>query len=108
MRIKTNGQSRPVLRWHDLTKKERADFDYFETDTAKEDGRFFRYKGAAYDLGEFVRIVPAGGNGGSFAHYDHDGALAGWDGIATDSYFSGIVVRYTDGFESVVVGLTLS
>lgn len=108
MQIKTNGQARPVLYWYDLTKPEQVEFDYMKTDAAKEDGRFFRYKGAVYDLGEFVRIVPKGGTGGGFALYDHSGDLAGWDGICTDSYFSGIVVRYADEFESVVVGLAIS
>lgn len=108
MQIKTNNHARPVLYWWDLTNAERAELDYYETDTAREDGRFFRYKGAAYDLGEFTRIAPAGSKGGPSAHYDHTGDLAGWDGIATDSYFSGIVVKYRDDFDAVVVGLALS
>ena len=43
-----------------------------------------------------------------FVYRDHAGELSKWDGIQTDSFFSGIVIRYCDDFERVVVGLALS
>ena len=124
--IRTNNVPRPIINAWELTPEERKEFDYLDWE-AIEDGRdsasFFRYRGELYDLSEFVRIVPQGGDGGPFAHYDHTGELSGWDGIRTDSFFSGIVVRYPrlDNFrrrhaggpwtidsENVIVGLLLA
>jgi len=89
-----------VYGW-DLSEDGRAEFDYMDD---INEGSFFRYRGNVYDLGEFVRIVPQGATGGPFCHYDHTGALKGWDGIATDSFFSGVVVKYVSD-ELLRVGL---
>jgi hypothetical protein len=73
------------------------------------EGGVIRYRGETYPLSEFVRIVPNGGSGGGFAHYDHEGALKGWDGIHTDSFFSAVVVAFDPEDEDRVrVGLLLS
>lgn len=98
----------PVVYGWDLSEEERAEFDYI-ADSDHElweevPNQFFRYRGNVYDLGEFVRIVPQGATGGPFCHYDHTGALKGWDGIATDSFFSGVVVKYVSD-ELLRVGL---
>ena len=115
MRIRTNHQPRPILHPWELSPKELQDFDYqlgglppTEENWSNSGARFFRYKGQLYDLGEFVGIVPQGGQGGGFAHYDHTGSLAGWDGIATDSYFSATIIKLTDDGEGVIVGLATS
>lgn len=105
MTIITNHHPRPIIYGFELSESERSEFDYLEN---IEDASFFRYRGQLYDLGEFVRIVPAGSKGSAFAHYDHTGELSGWHGIATDSYFSAVVVRYSEDDEAVVVGLALS
>ena len=94
-RIITNNVPRDIVYGHELTPKEREDFDYY---TPKElnEATFFRYKGEVYDLGEFMRWNnPA------------SPTRNGWDGYRGDSFFSGLVVRYTDDFERVVVGLYL-
>lgn len=111
----------PVLRPWELTLEELAEFDYlldnaedldsgaFQQAWANSGATFFRYRDSLYDLGEFVRIVHPGSNGGPFAHYDHGGKMRGWDGIAADSYFSGVVVKYIgDGSELLRVGLYLA
>ena len=65
--------------------------------------RFFKYRGWWYDVSEFVRIEFERTN--SFTTVvDKDSPLARWDGVQSDSYFSGIVVKYTDDFEAVKVG----
>jgi hypothetical protein len=96
MTIKTNNVPRDVVYWYELTEKERAEFDYIETDDEQSEATFFRYKGEAYDLGEFLRwdnpASPTRGN---------------WDGYRSDSYFSGLAVRYVQDFERVIVGLVL-
>lgn len=113
MQIKTNNQPRPVVYWYELTDAERADLDYIDTDTARDDFRGFRYKGAVYDLGEFSAIRTRTQQAQRLHHTAHtaedDSPLARWDGIQTDSYFSGTVVRYADrDADAVIVGLAYS
>lgn len=96
MKIITNNHERDVLSWWDLTDKERKAFDYLIE--REEDGVFFRYMGEVYDLGEFMRVPnnePA---------RQELNELREWDGYLSDSFFSGIVVKYRGRFESVVVG----
>jgi hypothetical protein len=84
--IITNNVPRDVLYSHELPAKELAEFDYLDN---PEEASFFRYKGEVYDLGEFMR-------GG--------GELSAWDGYQSDSYFSGILVKYAQDNERVIVG----
>lgn len=120
--IRTNHVPRPVINAWELTPEERKEFDYLDWEAierGEDSASFIRYRGELYDLSEFVRIVPQGGTDpNGFAHYDHSGDLAGWDGIRTDSFFSGLVVRYPReqgyrgetifDYENVVVGLMLA
>lgn len=85
----TNGRPRDVLRFHELTPNEQSQFDYLDSDEARCDAEFARYRGAVYDLHEFM-AAPAD--------------LAPWDGYAGDTYFSGTLVRFADHGESVIMG----
>ena len=94
LRIITNNVPRDVIDAWQLTPAERAEFDYLDWD-AIEDGRdshqFFRYRGQLYDLSDMDGHPPE--------------ILKGWDGYQSDSFFSGIVVKYADDqFETVIVG----
>jgi hypothetical protein len=93
--IACNYQFRDVLYWYDLTDKERKEFDYLLTSEkcSTDEANFFRYRGVVYDLGEFMRV-----DGAMF------GQLSKWDGYQSDSYFSGIVVRYNKDFDAVIAG----
>lgn len=104
--IKTNNVPRPVIYGCELTEKEAADFDYIEADDFSAHS-FIRYKGQVYDFSEFVRIEKQGERTNPFTVTVEDGdPLLSWDGILTDSYFSGIVVKYADDCgETVIVGL---
>ena len=82
MEIITNHQPRLMLYGSELTEKERAEFDYMDD---IEEGKFFRYKGRVYDLGEFLII--------------DDNApekMRVWDGYSSDSYFSGVLIKVSD------------
>ena len=94
MKIITNNQPRDILSWYDLTEKEQKEFDYL----LEGDGSFFRYKGCTYDLEEFMYI------GANIAPHPQRENWEKWHGYASDSYFSGILVRYTSDCEQVIVG----
>jgi hypothetical protein len=85
--IKTNSHYRPLIYGNDLTAKERKEFDYYN-DGALYDASFFRYKGCTYDLGKFMRCP----NG-----------LSLWDGYESDSYFSGVLIKFSGCGEYVKV-----
>ena len=93
--IKTNNVPRDVVEAFELTAEERAEFDYLDwsaIERGEDSASFFRYRGEVYDLGEFMRWdgVP-------------DSPLARWDGYQSDSFFSGLLVRYCENFERVIV-----
>ena len=92
--IKTNNIPRDVIFGYELTEIERKEFDYhdFEADNPS----FFRFKGQLYDLGEFMRI--------SEHAIQMQEPLAAWDGFVSNSFFSGVVVRYVENCERVIVG----
>ena len=85
MPVTTNNRPRPLLDWADLTPAERESLDWADPESAS----FFRYQGCAYALGEFI---PAPAD------------LAPWTGVAPDSWFSGVVIRFAPDHESVIVG----
>ncbi len=99
MKIITNNVPRDVLHAFDLTEKERGQFDYLAPNGWAADtdvGAFFRYRGEVYDLNEFMV-------------WDKPESLTrqNWDGFRSDSFFSGLGVRYIDDCERVIVGLAL-
>jgi len=99
MKIITNNQFRSLVYGYELTDKQRADFDYIDDIDAHE---FFIYRGNVYDPAEFMRCPQ-----GEPARQELN-ELADWDGYQSDSYFSGIVIKYSDDMEQVKIGLYLS
>jgi hypothetical protein len=92
--IRTNNVPRNPIYGYELSEKERKEFDYI--DAEHFDGHsFLRYKGELYDLSDFMRAREIS-------------ELSAWDGYASDSYFSGIVIKYVDNFERVIVGTYIS
>lgn len=101
LRIKTNHIPRNIIESYELSYDERLEFDYLNweaIDLGEDSASFFRYKGILYDLSEFSAdwgITKGSGLPESLCH---------WSGYISDSFFSGIVVRYSSDMESVVVG----
>jgi hypothetical protein len=100
--IVSNGVPRDVINWWELSEAEREEFNYIDWAEC-EDGRasaeFFRYKGNLYDLNDMERMgdrMPV--------------CFEGWDNYLTDSFFSGIVIRFPRDdlgeliYEQVIVG----
>jgi hypothetical protein len=92
MEIITNNVPRFILYGYELTAKEAAAFSHYSADELSKHS-FFRYRGEVYALIDFMRT----GNGLD--------AFAEWHGYHSETYFSGIVVRYVDdSCEQVIVG----
>lgn len=93
MTIKTNNRPRDILRWHDLTEKERAEFDYLDTEEKQSDAIFVRYRGWTYDLGDFMTT----------SGMSEDSSLRKWHGYHSDSFYSGVLIKYVEGHERVIL-----
>lgn len=93
--ITTNNVPRDVVYRCELSAKESADFDYL----APDEGTFFRYRGEVYYLGEFMLCPSDSESVGNVANN-----VPGWHGYQSNSFFSGIVIRYVDNYERVIVG----
>lgn len=102
MKITTNNVPRDPVAFCDLPEAVRPDFDYVDADDYSE--RFVLYRGSWYDLNEFQRITRHDSNHGWAYMVEGGSDLLAWDGIQTDTYFSGVVCRYVDGGERVVIG----
>ena len=95
MNIVTNNHARMLLMWAELPEGiGESEFDYVD-DADRYEPRFFNYRGAWYDAFEFEYIsdqpcyAPLRGK---------------WTAVQSDSYFSGVVIRWHREFESVIVG----
>ena len=98
MKITTNNHHRDILYWYQLTEKERKEHNYLDTEQKQDDATFFYYRGWCYYLNDFQRINP------NFPTV----MIKNWEGYLSDSYFSGIVIRYVDDCERIVVGMYTS
>lgn len=80
MQIITNNIPRQLIYGYELTDKEKTDFNYLDDIDSND---FVRYKGFLYDVGEFMST------------YNMD-SLEDWDGYSSDSYFSGVLIKFID------------
>jgi hypothetical protein len=96
MNIATNNQARELLSLYDFSeaeqKKIRSDYDWMDVEDLECNYGFFRYRSSIYHLKDFAAIR------------DKEGPLSDWDGYSADSYFNGVLVRFSDDCESVIVG----
>jgi len=76
MEIVTNKRPRLLLDFDQLTEREQRDFDHDDAET----GSYVRYKGKIYSLDEFA-VAP------------ENLRKRGWDGVVSDSHFSGVLIR---------------
>ena len=88
MEIRTNNVPRWIIYGHELSNKEKQDFDYLDDIDSAE---FFRFKGSVYAVSDFM-------------HTGNNPDLKGWHGYASDSYFSGVLIKLVNNNEAVIVG----
>ena len=94
MKIITNNHYRFTLDFHELTEAEQDDLRGLYATI--EESTFFRYRGHVYDLGDCMGIENA------------IPAFSAWHGYFSETFFSSVLVKYSDDCESVKVGLALS
>ena len=95
MKIVCNNVPRNLIYGYELSTKERGEFDYIESEEF-ELHEFFRCKGSIYDTGEFMRIDSA------IAPHPQREGWENFDGYASDSFFSGVLVKYVDSDHVIV------
>lgn len=95
MEIITNNVPRDIIYGYELSEKERKEFDYIDFDSDDACRDFVRYKGEIIDLGDLE------GNFGTNIMQD---TFKGWSAYISDSFFSGILVRFLEDNEQVVMG----
>jgi len=97
IKIITNHHWRNFLYGYELALKWRHEFNYL-TDEEYAANNFFAYHGYIYDTSEFM----------STCGMPDDSPLKQWDGYRSESFFSGILVRYSENCEQYQVGRYLS
>ena len=95
--IITNNRPRDLLCVADLPKKAREEFTYIDGEEFYTP-RIIAYRGEYMDVCEFMRTPQC-----EPARQELN-ALAAWDGYASDTFFSGHVIKYVDDCERVIVG----
>ena len=98
LKVITNNVPRLVIDAYELNAKERAEFDYLDwpaIERGEESATFFRFKGMLFNLDEFMTT------GG----LPIPNPLRKWDGYSSDSFFSGVLVRFCpNDCDYVIVG----
>ena len=96
MKFISNYIPRNVIPGHELSEKEKVDFDYLDIDMEN----FIRYKGMVFHTGDFLRFSD-----------DSEEKKAGWDGYyAKANYgmnaFCAILIKIVD-CDKVIMGKVL-
>ena len=110
LNIRTDHIPRTLLTWHELPEAMQKEFDYITPDQ-QDSPRFVKYKGQYYDAIDTQRIVVERTNASRMGwemYVTPEEPLAAWHAIASDSFFSGMVFRFDEDFEKVVVGVYTS
>lgn len=90
LEIITNRVPRPTLNWGELTDREKKEFDYLDTDEKQWGATFIRYREWVYNLGDIMRVDK------------YSPFYPGWHGYKSDTFFSGVLFKFTDDNESVI------
>ena len=104
LKIITDNKYRPVLYWYDLLPKEQEEYAYLNDSESGEevnDCSFFRYRKWCYCLQDFMRVDYN-------APFKENIPFKGWDGYHNDSFFSGVLVKYSECGDAVKVATYIS
>lgn len=88
--IKTNRHWYEILQSYDIPDKIlKNQFDWMEN---PDEYQFFKYRGYYYSLADGFMVV------------DKNGPFHGWDGAMSDSFFSGVLIKYSNCGDALQVG----
>jgi hypothetical protein len=90
--IRTDGKWKEILYYWDLPAKWKKEFDWVNED---DGNMFFKYRGEYYALGNFMRF--------EYRDKNLPSPFKGWDGYMSDSFFSGMLVKFDDSGDAVKV-----
>lgn len=105
--IRTNNHWREPVPFFELPESVRSDFDYVDEEEQYSD-RFVCYRNHWYDLHEFFRIHAMSGSDPHAMRPEAGSPFDAWTGYQSDSFFSGIVIRYSEDFEQIQIGTYFS
>jgi len=94
LEIITNNIPRNLLYPHELSEKDWEDTCYDEEDRqrAEQEGdTFIKYKNYVYSLADFMRV-------------DDNSSFKGWHGYLSETFFSGILIKYYEDTDQVILG----
>ena len=94
LEIITNNVPRDLLYPYELSEKDWEDTCYDEKDRqrAEQEGdTFIKYKNYVYSLADFMRV-------------EDNSPLKGWYGYLSETFFSGILIKYCEDTAQVVLG----
>ena len=101
MKVISNYHWNNLVYGYELTDKEKSEFDYI-SDEDIDSHNFIRYRGNVIDPSEFMATPnnePA---------RQELNELSTWHGYQSDSFFSGLVIRYSSDFEQYQIGTYIS
>lgn len=103
MKVTTNNRARPLLTFNELPEAVKSDFDY----TKLKDQPFFVKVGKDYYDAFDVQEVKVGTSKldrpvGWAMYVEDTHPFAKWNGVTSESAWSGVLFRYVD--DGVVVG----
>lgn len=102
--VLTNGQARPLKSYAELPEAEQSDFDYLDV-ADQHTTRFVAYRGSWYDVHDAQLICTPDQYAAFGFNVSETHPLAAWDGINTDSHWTGVVFRYLTESEALMRGL---
>ena len=104
LEVRTNWVPRDLLMVADLPEEAQADFDYLEEDY-RYTYQIVKFKGSYYDVfdTQMIRVEKEGVRCGWEMGVEPDHPFAKWDSVMSDSYFSGLLFKFTTD-DRVVVG----
>ena len=102
MEIKTDHKYRPLKLLCELPDEVAKDFEYAQGNLTP---RFVKYKGGWYDTHDTQRITTEPYLMGWDMPVAKDHILAKWDAVLWDTFFSAMVYKFSEDWESVIVGV---
>jgi len=103
VKVITNNKPRETLYYWELTDKQRAivdDYHDYLSEEEKHDMQFIPYKNHIYAISDFMSL-----HNKVYCPNPPD-FMQGWDGCLSDSFFSGILIKFPCNYDTdfVVMG----